>query len=64
MGALAPAQQKNCVTMTVEHAETALRGDVSPYLQQPLRTLSEAQHDHQTALLDLVTTDIPPKAKD
>ena len=31
--------------------------DVSPYLQLPLRTLSEAKHDHDSALLDLTTTD-------
>jgi hypothetical protein len=30
---------------------------VSPYLQRPLRSLSEAKHDHDSALLDLTATD-------
>jgi hypothetical protein len=32
-------------------------GDVSPYLERPIRTLSQAQQDQNTSLLDLVTQD-------
>jgi hypothetical protein len=55
--------------MNAAQLEMALEGEVrraasrenspvvSPYLQRPLRTLSEAKHDHDTALLDLTATD-------
>lgn len=42
--------------MNEEQLETASR-EVSPYLQRPLRTLSEAKHDKDSALLELVTQD-------
>jgi hypothetical protein len=31
--------------------------DVSPYLERPIRTLSQAKQDQNTSLLDLVTQD-------
>jgi len=31
--------------------------DVSPYLERPLRTLSQAKQDQNAALLELVTED-------
>jgi hypothetical protein len=34
---------------------------VSPYLQRPLRTLGEAKHDHDSALLNLTAMDSRPK---
>ena len=55
--------------MNTVQLEMLLKGDVrqeaggvgfpavSPYLERPLRTLSEAKHDHDTALLELTATD-------
>lgn len=35
--------------------------DISPYLERPLRTLSQAKQDQNAALLELVTEDSRPK---
>jgi hypothetical protein len=50
--------------MNPKHSEAAPSGDVSPYLERPIRTLSQAKHDQESALLDLVTQDsrIKPKS--
>jgi hypothetical protein len=48
--------------MNEQHSETAPR-QVSPYLERPLRTLSQAKHDQDSSLLELVTQDSRIKPK-
>ena len=43
--------------MNEKLTEEAPHSDVSPFLQRPLRTLSQAKQDRNSALLDLVTQD-------
>ena len=49
--------------MNEKLVEVVPRGDVSPYLERPLRTLSQAKQDQNTALLELVTEDSRRKLK-
>ena len=49
--------------MNEKRVEDTPQSDVSPYLERPLRTLSQAQQDQNTAQLDLVAQDSRPKTK-
>ena len=47
-----------------EERSKATPREISPYLERPLRTLSQAKQDQDAALLELVTQDsrIRPKS--
>jgi hypothetical protein len=49
--------------MTEKLLEDMPPSDVSPYLERPLRTLSQAKQDQNAALLELVTEDSRLKPK-